>query len=199
MAKPYNRNKKESWWNKKNIVSLFIVLIMVSSLLALWEGSSNDAGKYGDYKFTMEGNGMYSTEINDEKVYFFSLPDQISGIEIAEDISEELKFSDRLYFLFNPKDENIEVIEVLRRSFAEDEFPLLGKNMFFGVSEYDETYSSLPVYNCENATMTTILMETREDVGIYREGGCIVLSAKDSRDLFYVRDRLLFDLFEVIE
>ena len=198
MAKPYIRNKKESWWNKKNIVSLFIVIIMVSSLLALWEGSSNDAGKYGDFKFTMEGNGMYSTEINDEKVYFFSLPDQISSIEVAEDISEELKYADKMYLLFNPKDENIEVIEVLRRSFAEDELPLLGKSMFFGVVEFDETYSSLPVYDCENTTMTTILMKTSEEVGIYKEGDCIVLSAKDSRDLFYVRDRLLFDLFEVI-
>lgn len=195
----YRREKKkQTFWNKKNIVSLFIVLIMISSLLALYKGSQNYVGEYNDYKFMME-NSMFSTKIDGEKVYFFSMPEQTLHINISEDIKEELKYASTINVLFSPYDLNIEVIEVIRRSLALDDLPVTGKSATFSISEYNETYEMLPMYSCENVTLTTLFLKTENETSIYKQDKCIVLAGQDQVDLLYMRDRLLYSMYGIAE
>ena len=155
---------------------------MISSLLALYQGSQNYAGKYNDYKFMWENN-LFSTKINNEKVYFFSLPEQTLNLNMSEDIKEELNYAPAIYILFDPEDKNIEVIEVIRRSIELEDFPLLGKMAIPITTQYNETYAELPVYSCDNVTSTTLFITTKNETSIYREGKCIVLAGRDQTDL----------------
>ncbi len=194
------KKKKESWFCKKNIVGLFFIVIMVFSVLGLWQGGSTPTVSYNDYKFKMDGN-YYTTKIDNHEVSFHYMPESVEDIELDQEVVDLLNNAGIIYVLFNPNDKLIETIEVVRMEMAIGDFPtLLNKQVLMVLSEESDLYPNLDVLSCANATTTSPMINFRySNVSqIFMEGSCVVIEASSHLDLYAYKDRLLYGLYGVI-
>ena len=148
MRKP----KENKFWNKRNVVSLFFVLIMATSVLGMWKGGSNPTQSYNDYKFELDGN-YFTTEVNGNTAKFHYLPDSVESLELAPEISQTLEQAYAVTLLFDPNDELIQSIELLRMELGTEDFPiLLNKGLIVAVTNTSSLYPTLTATDCTSNT-----------------------------------------------
>lgn len=195
----------KDFFSKKNIVSLFIIIVMVSSILAIWQGASdsNQVSKYNGYSIRIL-NEKYQIETDTANVYGYTYPSFLEYIPLDKGYVNYLLSSDTVFILFEPADENIAVIEVLRSELAQQDFYILGKMVNFGLITANETYN-YPVLSCSNITQPALYLHTINITlnitpsRIYQEQGCIVLEASTWQELLQLKDRLVYTMYGVME
>lgn len=195
------RKEENKYLSKRNVISLFIILIMVSSILAIWQGStsSNTIPEYNGYEVQLEET-HYVIALDIGDVYGYNYPSSLETISLENSYVQYLLSSSELYILFDPQDENIQVVEVLRSELAQRDFSGLGKSTGFAVTQANETYASYPVLSCDTVTLPTLYLHTLNTTTtqISQDGGCIVLEAATWQDLVELKDRLVYTMYGVM-
>lgn len=196
------RKEENKIFSKRNIISFFIILIMVSSILAIWQGStSSDTSipDYNNHKVQLTKN-YYIIASDFGKVYGYTYPSSLEAIPLQNSYVQYLLSSDELFILFYPQDENIPVVEVLRSELGQRDFPGLGKTVGFALTTANETYQ-YPVLSCTETSLPTLYLHTLNttSASIYQNQGCIVLEAATWQELVELKDRLVYTMYGVME
>lgn len=196
------RKEENKIFSKRNVISLFIILIMVSSILAIWQGStsSNTIPEYNSYEVRLEET-HYVIDSDFGDVYGYTYPTSLETIPLENSYVQYLLSSSELFLLFDPQDENLPVIEVLRSELTQRDFYSLGKIIGFAVTQTNETYASYPVLSCNATSLPTLYLHTLNTTTsrIYQDAGCIVLEAATWQDLVELKDRLVYTMYGVME
>ncbi|MBD3303835.1 hypothetical protein GF343_01715 [Candidatus Woesearchaeota archaeon] len=188
--------------NKKMLVSMFIIAIMVLSAFGFIFSyqTSQPSEKLDDYKgheFKKTAKG-YTTEINDQKLYFDYYPGDLEQINITEDTRAILSQSEVFVITYDPNSDFAE-------SIAEKEFdleqktgktgkPLIAKGLT------NATGYALPQITCKNATkeMPVIRMKRGKTSEIKTDKNCIIIEAETEPILNTFYTRVLYIIFGVM-
>lgn len=190
---------KQNFWNKKNIVSLLIVIIMVSSVIGLMFGKdSSSTVKYNGYVLTAKDNQWYLKTDKGEAGFDF-LPSEVEGISFSADVKTRILSTKMVWLTFNPENDT-KYMDVVRLSFGE----ILGKHAGIYVADAalkNSTKYALPIVTCANATAFVPVLEfiRGNETKVYIKDNCIVAKAESGADFIKLRDTLLYRLFGVIE
>lgn len=184
---------KETLFNKKTLISFFVAFLMVSSILAIWQGDPSVVSTFNSHNFKIEGD-YYTTKVNRERAYFHYLPESTTIKKSEIPYMNELKQASIWTILFNPQDENVAVIDLIRSEIEQQDKTILKKEI---------TYGKLPEISCavenEGTGTRMIIFRTGEEHGVAREENCIVLEARTANDLLLLKDTVLYYMFEIIE
>jgi len=198
------KKKEEStFFNKKNIMSFIIVFLMVSSILAIWQGtsSSSDVPSYNDHDISLDGN-KYKIESEYGPVYGYTYPSVLETYSFDSSFTTYLLSSPTALVLFDPTDPGLAYIEVLRLDLGQEDFPTLGKSVSFAVTEETTAYP-YPVVSCASTSVPTLYLRTDNTTNstssIFQDGGCIVLSATTWQELVQLKDRVVYGLAGIME
>lgn len=187
-------------FNKRNVVSFFIIFLMVSSILAIWQGSSSPPiPAYNGDKVTLEGN-LYAIKSDRGTAYGYTYPSSLENIPVDSVFLKAVSSASELMILFDPNDEDIAYVDILRSELAQRDLPILKKSMGFGLTTNSSLYS-YPVYNCTTVPFVTLFLRTVNGTvaQLSQEGNCLVLEAATGQELIQAKDRLVYTLYGVME
>ena len=182
---------------------------MVSSILAIWQGSSNTnvQSDYNGHKVIIDKT-KYKIKTDSGYAYGYTYPLSLEVYTLDHALLSYLRSSDTVAILFDPSDPALQYIEVLRFDLAQDDLPGLGITPGFVITQANETYP-YSVVSCTNTTYPTIYLKTNNASKIYnnvsvsgtisQDVGCVVLSAPDWQELILLQDRLVYGLYGVME
>ncbi len=197
------KKKYEGFWSKKNIMSLIIVFLMISSVLAIWQGSqsssSNTIEPYNDHDITFTDEGFF-IESDYGDIQGYSYPSSLEAISFDAALVQYLRSSSQVIVLFDPNDSNLEYVEILRSDFAVDDFPALVQEVSFALTTNSSLYS-YPVLDCASTPLPTLYIHTANVTSprIYQDSGCVVLEAARWEDLFKLKDRVVYTLAGIMD
>jgi hypothetical protein len=179
------------------VMSLFIAFIMVVSVFGIIIGSTTDEIRYGDYKFTFNGQA-YVTKINGEEIPFYSLPNQYGYVNITPEVIGKLEDAFYITTAFDPNtaNESLPYIEQVR--FDMDQY-LPDRTFVGGVLARSEQYASMPIVSCANATQVTpvVVFNVSDKPQVIDVDSCIYFNGRAS-DFLRLRDALLYEYYGVI-
>lgn len=197
------KKKEDGFWSKKNIMSLVIVFLMISSVLAIWQGSqsssSNSIDPYNDHDIIFSDEGFF-IESDFGDIHGYSYPSSLEAISFDTALVRYLQSSPQVLVLFDPEDTALEYIEILRSDLAVDDFPSLGQEASFALTTNSSQYS-YPVLSCADASLPTLYLHTANVTVpiIYQHGGCVVLEASRWEDVFKLKDRVVYTLAGIMD
>jgi len=188
--------------NKKMLVSLFIIAIMVLSafgfILSYQTNQTEKLEEYNGYSFKKTTKG-YLTEINDQKLYFDYYPGDLEQINITDDAKAILSQAEVLVITYDPNSDFAELI-------AEKEFDLEQKTdktekPFIAKGLTNATDYALPQITCANATaeMPVIHMKRGNTSKITAKNNCIILEAETESILNAFYTKVAYIIFGVIQ
>lgn len=195
------KKEEQGFFSKKNVMSLIIVFLMISSILAIWQGSQdpNSLPSYNDHDVSLDGN-KYRIDSDYGDIYGYSYPSALESITLDPAFVQYLSSSSTLVVLFDPIDPSLPYIEVLRKELALEDLPLFSKTASFGITQVNESYP-YPVVSCATTTQPTLYLRTDNTTTtrIYQDTGCIVLEAQTWEELVYLKDRVVYAFAGIIE
>lgn len=180
-----------------NFVGWLIIILMISSVFGvMFYGFSNPQGSYkynGHTLKVVENN--YVTEIDGKQLTFYFLPENVENLNFSEDIKAKLS-SPILTILFDPEDENIEYMDLLRFELIELSSSEAIKTYFLPAMTKESDIYNLPIMSCDDATATqpTLYFLTGNSTKIYQDNNCIIFQGTYGTDIVRLRDRLLYQL-----
>lgn len=198
------KKKNEGFWSRKNIMSLIIVFLMISSVLAIWQGSqsssSNTIEPYNDHEITFIDQEGFFIESDYGDIHGYSYPSSLEAISFDSALVQYIQSSSQLIILFNPEDSALEYIEVLRSAFAVDDLPAFAQEASFAITTNSSLYL-YPVLDCASTPLPTLYLHTANVTSplIYQNQGCIVLEAARWEDLFTLKDRVVYTLADIMD
>ena len=193
MRKKYEKKNKMGIW-----VVVFIALLMLTSTIGyVFKGGSKE--KYNDFSFSRTDDGRWYTKINGKQLVFNYFPSDIEDINLSAEIIDKIKGTRMIYFTHDPENRyrediamvNLELADVLWNNFKVYAMNGLTKNNTFNI----------PIISCTNATITAPVIYFKESnqTQIYLNNNCIVLSGKTGIDFLALKERLIYELFDVIK
>jgi hypothetical protein len=195
------RQKKKSIFNKKNLLGIFIVSIMVLSGVGyMWtDPQGGNALEYNEYKFVSQNN-KWVTNINNQYIGFSHHPSDIEEIPVGSSVNL-IKNTKMLYITFDPESLLVSDFELRRLELENDLSNHLTIYPVTGVTKEHSLYSSFPIVDCVNATpsVPVIKFVKGNETKIIQEGACITLKVTDGYDSSVLKDRLMFGIFGIIE
>ncbi|MEK6868019.1 MAG: hypothetical protein AABX98_04300 [Nanoarchaeota archaeon] len=196
------KKEEKGFFSKKNIMSLIIVFIMVSSILAIWQGSQdpNEVPSYNDYDVSLDDTRTYRIDSDYGDVYGYSYPTALESIALDPAFVQYLLSSSSIVVLFDPIDPMLPYVEVLRKELAREDLSLFSKTASFGITQANESYS-YPVVSCATTIEPTLFLRTDNmtTTRIYQDTGCIVLEAQTWEELVYLKDRVVYTLAGIMD
>ena len=196
------KKKEEGFWTRKNIMSLIIVFLMISSVLAIWQGtqsSSDTIEPYNDHDISFTDEGFF-IESDYGDIHGYSYPSSLEALSFDRALVSYLSSSSQVVILFDPEDSALEYIEILRSDLAGDDFPALLQEASFALTANSSLYS-YPVLDCASTPLPTLFIHTANVTSprIYQEVGCVVLEAVRWEDLFKLKDRVVYTLAGIMD
>ena len=137
----------------------------------------------------------YYLNINDEKIYFYNLPDK-ADFNISDNILAKIINTRMFYLTFNPTQEELTYIDLMRFDLSNEFYK---KNIYIVNSVTNETNNyQLPVITCNNATdfVPVISLEVADKQNIEYYDNCLIFQGK-GLDFIKFRDYLIYKLYEV--
>ncbi len=201
MAGRRSKGKKSRIFNKKNLVGILIVGIMVLSGIGyMWSDSTNSKQNYNGHKIISQNNKWY-VQADDSYAQFDFHPTELENINMSADVAEYLSNVKMLYIVFDPDSSLIQDFEVERVRLEKDLPQFLKIYPVTGVTYNSTEYSNFPVVTCANATMYVPVLYFRKgnSTEIIANDTCIILQARDSYDVPAVTDRLMYGLLGVMQ
>jgi hypothetical protein len=203
--------KKSSFWAK--VFSVFIILLMASWAVAMYEGKSSDSNsqtgtdkpdfEINGFAFFVLQDGSFATyvDVSGSKVpVAFRLdPRNASNVSIDDSSVSELLGADKVYITLNPNQGDlgkfgVAAAEVSRitslynietiASFTEDAKP---------------SNPNVPIRTCADASDTTniIYLNVGNETAVKNVNGCIYVTGKDADDLILAADKLGYNLLGI--
>jgi hypothetical protein len=189
------KEKRKQIW-----MSIILAFIMVFSVFGVLLGTQSNEMKFNGFKFQQQDN-YYVTKINGNEMNFYTLPYEVSYINVSSAVMNTLKQADFLTIAFNPNEaqQNLQPIELMRFELAR----YLGSSrerVFSGVLKASPDYPDLPVVSCANATLKSpmIVFNVSDTAGIVNLDSCIYLNGRGA-DFIRMRDRILYSYYGVID
>ena len=158
---------------KKNLIlPLFIITIMVLSVLGYSIGSSTKSNKikYKDYTFIQTDQG-WVTYINNQQLFLFNNPNEISNISVPVKLSE-LNSASKIYLTLDMEN-NIDSVFPLFQNI----FPILTPRIVTACIKDSEKCSDLPLKNCTDATFSNKIIQIQysENSSMNYKNNCFLI------------------------
>ena len=172
--------------NKKMIISIIIIFLMVSSVAGFVAsygstGGSQNSFRYNGQKFTFDGQ-VYLTEIEGEEVAFYYTPDVAATHDIPETfLGQSFSFT---------RDQN----SSLEEAFAIVHFDL---SQIQPIQGGYTTEGPLPTITCEREG-AVLYMKQGTPSGAVLEDNCLTLTVQTSADAAFYRDAILYEHYNII-
>lgn len=184
MALRFNVKKKQD--NSKRWIAIFIGLIMLASTIGtvfvFYAPSSTDF-RYGGLSFKQVQQGGYVAKIGGNQAYFAYRPEELSDINVTENIVSLLANSRSAWVTYDPNSTLTQEMALLQFDLA----LLLDarKGTFVQPAFTEENQLNIPVKTCRDATpfVPVLLLQKANDTTIGTDlvnQDCIVLSAAES-------------------
>ncbi|MBW2966482.1 hypothetical protein KY342_05245 [Candidatus Woesearchaeota archaeon] len=182
----------------RNLVTLFIVLLMVGSVIGYMFGrGSGESFKYNDYKFLKRGN-KFVLKFDREELEFDYFPSDVENINISSEVFA--KFSNKIE-IDSTYDNNTKWKAGISVSQFDLErfFSVIGIYFVKGLTTENEF--EMPVITCEDATskVPVIYFKESNETKVFAEDHCVIAEAKSELDFIRIKDRLIYGLLKVIE
>jgi len=190
--------KKETGFNAKLILPLFIVFILVTSMFGyMWSGA-NTKLDYKGFNFVKLESGSYLLNTAGNRIAFNYFPSELEWIN-ASPIIPGLFATPMAYVSSDVDNDYIESIAQMKFSFAQIMDETMG--MYVQNSFTSENDFNLSVVTCKNATMSVpvIILQRANSTELDTEGSCIKISGKNKQELFMAYERLLYTIFGVMK
>ena len=182
----------------KHAVSIFIVVIMVTSVLGFVMTMSNETSTDRSYKgidFLADGNSWrFNHEGKSYEVEY--LPEEIQHIKISLGIKDMLDKS----VLYTTSDLNGKYKEQAALAQYQIQSNLGNIGMYSLTGATHENSYNIPVITCENATssMPVIFFKEGNSTEVYSQGNCIIAQASYDQDLVRIADRIIYEKLGII-
>ena len=187
---------KLSFINKKTVMALLIVAVMVFSIEGFMLGRDyyEKTVAYNSHKFKITENGIFTT-INGKELRFDYLPEDVESITVDNETAKRLAATRMLYSTSNYTDINSPAIAAANYEMAQTLNKYRGIYLEAGFIGGEQKR----VINCSMATPTVpvILLKTGQ-LGIEVKGNCIIARADDAQEFARIKDRLLYAITGVI-
>ncbi|MFA4887497.1 MAG: hypothetical protein WC595_04750 [Candidatus Nanoarchaeia archaeon] len=152
--------------NKKNviIISLFIIVLMVGSVLTLFESSDENNLDYNGHSFLLTATG-WATSIGGQQASFEQSPQELENIPV-----EPFTLPSKIYLTFDPKDTTEQAYEIQRlKAFLS----ITGTTLTPACTTL-EGCSDIPIITC-NQDEPALYLKYGTESRIYKDNNCIVL------------------------
>jgi hypothetical protein len=188
------RNKK-----KKNyagiFISVFIVLILISSILGyIFGDQQNTTVRYNNQKFVLTNNG-WRTNINGDVLYFSMVPNDLEDIEFPEipNLQNVLEI-DTTY------DFDSEYKEDIAKSIFELSQVLSKKGIYVLQGFTTNTSFDLPIITCEDSTqfVPIVYYKSSNQTKIYLNNNCIIIEGNNQNSFIPLTDRLAYQILGIM-
>jgi len=191
--------KRDSKW-KRNVISIFIVLLMVFSVLGIM--LSRDEGeqtkKYNGHKFVAREN-KWLLSIDKKWIDFDYFPTAVEDIEVNDEIKDRILSTEMLHITFDP-DNVTESMDKMRFDLTN---LLANLHDIYAASSVikNSTEYNLPIMTCENATVFVPIIELKlgDETAIGMEDNCIIIRAESAEDMIRLRDAMIYNILGVME
>jgi len=188
--------------NKKVLMSIFIVAIMVLSVFGfMMSYQTNQRDKLADYngfEFSRTQSGLM-TEIDGNEMYFNYYPGDLEKLNFPDDAGLILADSKVFYVTYDPNSDFATAIAELQLD-MELKLIELG-NVFMSKGFTNATGYALPEITCENATAETPVYQIIEgdNSSIQTEESCVILTIANEPDLNAYHTRILYTILGVMK
>ena len=192
------REEKKSFWSKRNMVSLFIVFIMVSSAIGyMWDREGARREEYNGYAFVIK-ESQWVTKIDKNEVGFDYFPTEVEDVNVSSEIINRISNTLEIDATYDVNDSYKEGIALAQQRMDE---ALLLKSLYLRKGMTGENEFELPIITCKNATSSVpvIYFKRSNQTEIILEGNCIIAKARTEADFIRVKDRLLYGMFGIIK
>lgn len=188
--------KKPPFFLTRKFMAGFIVIIMVLSLGAVFSSDleqENQNKKINGRWFYPTNQGWF-TYLNDKKVEFQYLPDEVSNISTAPFINIR---TSKVYIIHDPNIKNLN-IESSRRKLA---FTLYNLNILsvFACGQEQNCLDSLPIKNCKDINVQGIFLKKGSQTRIYEDHMCYIIEADSSANLLRASEKFIYQLLGFIK
>lgn len=193
---------KKNKSNKKMMMSLFIIAIMVLSafgfVMSYQTSQAEKLKPYNGYKFTGTPQG-FMTKINDNEFYFKYYPGDIEAINTSVSFKDALKNKKVISVTYDPDSEFASLIAELQFD-MEQKFSKYG-SIFLTKGLTNATGYTLPEVTCADATEESpvIYFKKGEKSDITAENSCIILEAETEPAMNAYYTKILYVLFGVMK
>lgn len=194
------RRRKET--NKKMLVSVFIIAIMVLSvfgfMLSYQTNQTEKIESYNGYTFARTNKG-FMTKIEGKEFYFDYYPADLETINQTGELLQTLADKKALAITYNPNSE-------LAVRMAEIQFDIEQKtqkkgDIYVTRALTNSTGYALPEITCQNATqaMPVIRLKQGKTTHIQSENNCITLNAGTETELNALYTKTLYTILGVMK
>jgi hypothetical protein len=198
--KPKKHKKEDHSKRTRNILwAVFITVLFVGSYFGytmLQNPTSEDS--YNGTRFEIRDN-MYYAKINGIAVAFYYHPTQLSLLNVSPDIPNIITSNPILYLTSDVQDNLTEAVALSKYELSN----LL--STFFTVHTInaftENTTYNLSTVTCLNATGTMPVLYFREsnETSIVLNSSCIIINAKNPRDVIAAKDRLSYAILGIMK
>lgn len=183
--------------DKKTWMSIFISAIMILSVIgfALTFTEPEHQLEYNGIKFSRTQQG-WQAKINNIKMQFVYHPLELEDISLDEGAKAALD-TRVMWFSYSPEDTYAR--EVADALFYMEEKLNNADKIYVQRALLNNTGYVLPEVTCANATITVpvLILKSGNETTIKHENGCIIATAEDSRDIYRIADKILYEALEV--
>ncbi|MEM4263786.1 MAG: hypothetical protein QW666_02735 [Candidatus Woesearchaeota archaeon] len=189
--------------NKKMMVSIFIVAIMVLSTFGFmlsYETSGGQKQEYNGHKLIITEQGI-KAKINDKDLYFTYFPTQLEDINMTSNIKDVLKNMKMITITYNPDSEWAEAMAEIQYQ-AEQTIPeYTDIYVARGVTKAKENEYTIPEVTCNNATAGAPVLELADgnSTEMIQKENCIIATAESENDFYKVYERILYTILGIME
>lgn len=175
--------------NSKIFLSVFISLIMISSILGYMFVEREQSIKYKGYKF-VNINENWVADVNKEKVFVSERPDLLTNISTPDLSLGYLNSMDKIYLSLNPEEKLSSSLYL----FSLNILSKLKTKLIEACIEDSEECKDLPLKTCDDATDRAFVIIIKRGSGNYKyENNCLTIIGDNEYALRYL-DKLALDL-----
>jgi hypothetical protein len=186
-------------FDKKTMMSLFIALIMIVSVIgfAISFVEPKQEADYGNYEFVLTSQG-WQTRINNIKLYFINHPTEVEYIKMDDATKNLLQNNRVLWFTYDPNDTEAQAIADALY-YAEQAVGTV-KNTFVQRGLINNTGYALPEVTCLNATQAVpvLILQSGNETKTSQQANCITATAENQQAVYEIGDRILYTAIGVM-
>lgn len=184
----------------KKWMAIFIGVIMLMSVagfvLSFSPGSQGGNFRYGGLDFTQTGQGFYSADIGGRDVGFFYRPEDVSGIDVPDEVAGKISGTRALYVSYGWNSSLSREMALLQFDLGN---MLDARGVFAQPAFTGENPMNITVKGCNDATgfVPVLLLQEANNTAVGVEAGnpdCLVLNATDGASFLRLADRLKYVL-----
>ncbi len=205
-AKERKKSRAEAREEKKQrmikiIIGAVTAFLMASSILMFAGGGSNNSYEYNKHQFIRKNN-LWTTKINGKEIQFYNFPGTIANISIPKLIKSRILSSNYTIITFNPNCTNPmqQVMDLTRFDITNALFSM-GVQVGQGITEKNPTYKNFNIITCNQSSTYIPIIELTEgnETGVFMNNSCIIIEAQTPMDMLTLRDRVLYELYGIIQ